>query len=248
MAGNTLIIDKNADIASTLDSGNALWSAAEALRNARLWSSRKLYTRIPAGTSLKPFTDVGANYTDAVTGLANFVGSSASPALTDLQKRRVIQKASGGDTGGTFDATDRPTANRINAMGDIINSAPAALEYKWSDVQAALPSRLAAVGGNRFRLILVGTNQGWLHAFGEVTKVSTVNDSNGVSQELVTGAVEELWSFMPTDFLAGLDQMFGDRYQGQQSAPVHGGRLPGDLSSGPAPCGRRFRKRVCGLD
>ena len=59
---------------------------------------------------------------------------------------------------------------------------------------------------NRFRLLLVGTNQGWLHAFGEVTNVTTIQapDPNA-GQEKVNGSVDELWSFMPTDFLANLN-------------------------------------------
>ena len=59
------------------------------------------------------------------------------------------------------------------------------------------------MGGNRFRLILVGDNQGWIHGFGEVTK--TIPDPNGDGKSLVTGAVDELWAFMPTDFLANLN-------------------------------------------
>ena len=57
----------------------------------------------------------------------------------------------------------------------------------------------SAFGGTRFRLVLVGTNQGWLHAFGEVTKTDAAGR--------VTGAVQELWSFLPTDFLANLNYL-----------------------------------------
>ena len=53
----------------------------------------------------------------------------------------------------------------------------------------------------------MGTNQGWLHAFGEVTKVTTLKDANNVDQEVVQGAVDELWSFLPTDFLGNLSYL-----------------------------------------
>ena len=97
-------------------------------------------------------------------------------------------------------------------MGDIVNSSPGVLEYKFDDVKNSLPSTLSgtistATGiTNRFRLLLVGTNQGWLHAFGEVTNVTTIQapDPNA-GQEKVNGSVDELWSFMPTDFLANLN-------------------------------------------
>ncbi len=203
--GQTLILDKTGSQASTLDANTAQWSAKDALFYARLWSARKLYTRVPGGTALKPFTDTGTDYSDATNGLQKYVTTSL--AAGSAAQRAVIQFAAGGDTvKGPYDADGRPTVNRTNIMGDIINSAPAALEYKWSDVSARLTPRLAAVGGNRFRLILVGTNQGWLHAFGEVTKTTTLAAPNpNAGQQIIEGAVDELWSFMPTDFLANLN-------------------------------------------
>jgi hypothetical protein len=110
----------------------------------------------------------------------------------------------GGDT-NLVTAPTPPTTNRLSIMGDIINSAPAAIEYNFEDVKDYLTARLAAVGGDRFRLILVGTNQGWLHAFGEVTKTTKVTGNDLVVRSIVTGDVDELWSFMPTDFLANLN-------------------------------------------
>ena len=127
-------------------------------------------------------------------------------------------------------------------MGDIINSSPAAIEYKFSDVSANLTDALKGVGGDRFRLILVGTNQGWLHAFGEVTTATQVTDSDGTVRTIRTGAVDELWSFMPTDFLGNLDQV-------TISNNAHRFMVDGfaaDLPPGPAPFGRRVGGRQGG--
>jgi len=204
--GETEILDRVGNEAAVLNSSTAQWSGSEALMTARKWCERKLYTRLPGGTALKPFKDVGEDYDDPTSGLKNYV-AKAKPAGGAVQKA-VIQFASGGDTiKGPFDADGRPLANRSNLMGDIINSAPAVLEYKWSDVAGKLTPRLAAVsGGNRFRLILVGTNQGWVHAFGEVSKIEKIPDGEpNAGQEVARGAVDELWSFMPTDFLEKLD-------------------------------------------
>lgn len=198
--GQTVIIDKSGNVTTTTDETTAQWSAKSALP---LWKARKLYTRLPGASTLKPFTDIGTDFTDATTGLQKFVAISMTN-LADRQK--VVQFAAGGDL--TKPGPDgRPTDNRSSIMGDVINSSPAVLEFNWNDVKGLLSSypRLAAVGGNRFRLLLVGTNQGWLHAFGEVTKKSTVVDAANVAREIVTGDVEELWSFMPTDFLANLN-------------------------------------------
>ncbi len=216
--GTTQIINKKGDVATRLDATTAFWSASDALKTAnKLWSARKLYTRVTGGSVLIPFTDTDIN---TGTGIFNYV-ATALPRSTTADKnilQAVVQYAMGGDT-STVTAPAAPTKNRdvtltgidYGIMGDIINSAPAAIEYNWSDstVAAAVASssRLKAVSGNRFRLILVGTNQGWLHAFGEVSKTISVTDTSGVVQSVVTGAVDELWAFMPTDFLANLHQV-----------------------------------------
>ena len=212
----TLIVDKDDNLASVVDSTTAIWSTANALRNNRLWSARKLFTRIP-GTSSVPehglttFSDTGTAFTDSTIGLKNFV---ATTYTTEAAKKQVIQFAAGGETSLTLDAQGRPTTNRVTIMGDIINSSPGVLEYAFNDVKSNLPSTLtgtistAAGTTNRFRLLLVGTNQGWLHAFGEVTNVTKIQaPSPNAGQEKVNGSVDELWSFMPTDFLSNLNHI-----------------------------------------
>lgn len=209
-SGAVSIVDRFGNLTTTLDSTTAQWSASDALLHARPWNSRVLYTRWPNVGSdttehaLKPFTYTGIDYDDgAGGGLVNYVATTQDAA----HKAAAVQFAMGGDT-STVSAPTPPaaTAVRLNVMGDIISSTPAALEYQWSEVQPKLTSRLSTLsGGNRFRLILVGSNQGWLHAFGEVTTTATVQDATGTNQSVVQGAVDELWSFMPTDFLSNLN-------------------------------------------
>lgn len=209
ISGQTQLLDKAGNVASVLDATTAQWSGNDALNTNRLWSARNLYTRIPGSVStpepgLMKFSDLDPSYSLIKPYLATAVP-------LDSDKKQVIQFISGANTAGTYDTSSppRPNSNR-NIMGDVINSGPAALEYNWAQIQASgkLTPKLAAFsGGNRFRLILVGTNQGWLHAFGEVTKVSTITDSSGNPQEVVQGVVDELWSYIPTDFLAKLDYM-----------------------------------------
>jgi hypothetical protein len=221
------IIDKTGNWPTNVTKANAQWSASDALA-AKLWTSRTLYTRLPGNATnaergprnpdlsypLHAFTDVGAAYSnpdalDNSAGLKNYLGVPTL-AVGGPDQQTLIQYAAGGNTQGTLDASNRPTTNRLNIMGDIIDSAPAPLEYNWNDVKGLLGayprlSAVAAAGGNRFRIILVGTNQGWLHAFGEVTRTTTVTDVLNVQHQIVTGDVEELWSFMPTDFLTNLN-------------------------------------------
>jgi hypothetical protein len=228
----TQIIDNSGNQATTLDATTAQWSAYAALLNNRLWSARKLYTRLPGDAStaekgFTPFSDAGTAFT-AIKGevLTKAPDGTTSPstgpypsaartptAASDTLKQAVIQKAMGADPASTLDATTgRPTANRKNIMGDIIDSSPAAVGYTMtssfvSDISAK--TKLVPQTGDRFRLILTGTNQGWLHAFGEVTRDTSVTDSTGKSQTLVKGEVDELWSFLPTDFLGQLDYVYG---------------------------------------
>jgi hypothetical protein len=221
--GNFSLVDTAGNITLLVDQTTAQWSTATALLNNRLWSARKLFTRLPGNATnsergLKAFSDVGATYSnpdalDNTAGLKNYV---ALPAMTvgSAAQQAIIQNAMGGLTTGTLDGSNRPTANRTNIMGDVIDSSPASLEYKFSDStittgisNSTVLSALATP--NRFRLILVGTNQGWLHAFAEVSKTTTVVDAAGVSQEVVKGVVDEAWSFMPTDFLANLNYPYG---------------------------------------
>jgi len=215
-AGVVKIIDKSGNEASSLDSASAQWSTSDMLK-AKAWASRTLLTRLPKATALSVFSDQGAAYTDPTTGLKNFVAQQPANPLApgSAEQLYVIQKAMGGNaTNGTTRPADAD--NRQDIMGDIINSSPSALEFNYSDYESDLPASLKAVGGNRFRLILVGTNQGWLHGFGEVTKVTTVTDGYGVVQEIVTGAVDELWAFMPTDFLPYLNDVYGMSTAGKQ--------------------------------
>jgi len=215
VGSETKILDRDGSTTTDISPTTAVWSAADALFSARIWSARKLFTRIP-GTSATPengltlFSDTGTVFSDSTKGLKNFVAKSLA---TDALKQSVIQFAAGGDTAGAKDTNGRPTTNRTSIMGDIINSSPSALEYKFSDVSAYLTPRLAAAVShadgviNRFRLILVGTNQGWLHAFGEVTNITKATSGPNVGQDIVKGDVDELWSFMPTDFLANLNYL-----------------------------------------
>jgi len=201
-----LIVDKAGESTTTLDTTTCQWNTKAAM-DAKTWSTRTLYTRVPEGTSLTTFSDQDAGYT-AIKAYVAQSGSNAAtyPVGSDAQKR-VIQFVMGGDTVNTAVGT-RPTSNRTNIMGDIINSSPTAVEYKWDYINGLTHDAITTTGGNRFRLILVGTNQGWLHAFGEVTWDKVIEDKDGNPKYTIKqGRVAELWAFMPTDFLGYLDQI-----------------------------------------
>jgi hypothetical protein len=211
----TVILNNTGNPATVLDSSTAGWSAADALLNNRRWESRKLYTRRPSETlgvepGLGSFTYTGTAYTDTSTGLQKYVANNntASYPAGSAAQQRLIQHVMGASS--TTPSSSVPAeANRADIMGDIINSSPSYLEYQWSEVKSRLTSKLNS-GRSRFRLILVGDNQGWLHGFGETTSITSIApDSSKPSEkvDLVSGEVDELWSFLPTEFLANLDYL-----------------------------------------
>jgi hypothetical protein len=213
----TVILDTSANpVGTNTDAAHAQWSAASALFNNRSWTARNLYTRLPGPDPANPpgalqaFSDVDTLPSPNASAYTNLKPYVALKQTTDATKRSVIQFAMGGDTGGTFTTgtPPRPTTNRGTIMGDIVDSTPTSVEYNINDWAAQIAANpvLSTLGNpSHFRLILVGTNQGWLHAFGEVTTVVQTTDSSGAVQQQVLGKVDELWSFMPTDLLANLD-------------------------------------------
>jgi hypothetical protein len=224
--GKTVILDKAGNVASTLDATTAGWSASNNLINNHRWDARTLYTRIPGASTVSSFNYTGPAYTNATTdtppGLKNYVATDSSayvtlgPPLTQTAaqtsaQQSLIQLVMGANQADPLNGTNS-TANRSNIMGDIVDSAPAYLEYNWDDVNSMLPSTLSGISStvpNHFRLILVGDNQGWLHAFGETTVTNSVTDPSDSNKKinLVSGKEDELWAFMPTDFLANLDYL-----------------------------------------
>lgn len=227
-----VILDRSANPAAVFDATTAAWSAQQTMTNSTAypWYGRKLYTRIPGNATtpengLSRFTYIGTPYTDSVYGLKNFVGTDPNThptPLTDATKQAVIQLVAGADFSDpkAVDASGVPTLNRQNIMGDVIDASPVALEYNFADVRSSLSGTLQGAG-NRFRLILTGTNQGWLHAFGEVSTQTKTVDATGATQNMVTGKVEELWAFLPTDFLSNLDYLYSPSTLSRSSNSPH---------------------------
>lgn len=203
--GQTVILDKTGNTATSLDGTTAMWSASTALFSNRPWNQRKIWTRLPGTASVPdpPLVPFKSKPTSGSTAEFDAIKAYvATSKTTDADKNAVIQYVMGADTSKVL------LPNRDTIMGDVINSAPSAIEYTLtSTVKSNLPPVLfAAANANpdpRFRVIFVGTNQGMLHAFGEISWV----DSAIPSKPLTRGVVDELWAFIPKDFLANLDYL-----------------------------------------
>jgi Tfp pilus tip-associated adhesin PilY1 len=186
-------------IDTTTAATQSQWSAKKILNTAGFWTTRKVYTRAVATSTnknpgLSEFTDT--------TGTGKFDDFKNNlPAGTDADRQKLVRWMRGADAYNTTN----PTGQRSNLMGDIINSTPTALEYATN---GSLPSTLAtALGdhpGARFRLVFAGTNDGYFHAFGEVTWEEKITTGAGESFTMTKGTATELWSFIPTDVLPNM--------------------------------------------
>ncbi len=200
--GTTEILTNAGSAITVLDpktaAGQAQWSAASLLDSAT-WNSRIIYTR-PKGTLAVPEPGLVSFTDEAGTGKFDSFKGSMDGTLSDSQKQALVNWMRGADNGADASRTP-PFSNRANLMGDIINSAPAVVEY---DFRTYFPP----AGGTRnvhYRLIFVGTNSGFLHAFAETSW--DVETPSGSGIYLTHGSARELWSFIPTDLLPYLGSL-----------------------------------------
>ena len=217
--GQTVILDKTGAIASVVNNTTAMWTAADALY-ARGWANRKVFTRLPAtsGVPNPPLVPFAYRPTSGSTAAFDAIKAYVGPStLNDDAKNKLIEFVLGANTSSAASplpsrvAHPAPQSDVLGIMGDVIDSAPAAVEYTLTDaIKTQLPTSLASAASNpgaRFRVIFVGTNLGMLHAFGEVSWPDSTVDPT--KPPLTRGVVDELWAFVPTDLLAHLDYLQG---------------------------------------
>lgn len=213
--GETKILDATGNpITTALDLATPQWSAAKILKT-RGWQNRIVYTRVQA-TSANPnppivrLKDSGSEFTylqgTPLYKTDGTVDSSRTSILPGSGTTQVqtVQWMLGADITGT--TTPLPT--RADIMGDVIDSSPAVIEYSTLDTSKLPPgSQLGAYwqAGRHFRVVFVGTNQGHLHAFGEVSWEEEATNAQGNKVKVTKGVADELWSFVPTDVLPYID-------------------------------------------
>ncbi len=214
---STSLVDSSLNVITTPNASNAQWTAASIFTGSganRQWHQRKAWTRIPASGSgvtanpgLIPLSDADPAFSVVKPYFATALG-------TDAAKQSLIQSLLGAKPGVGGTRTDIP--NNVTVLGDIVDSTPNVAEYDLTDpaivsgLGAASPylsGKLGAltIGPNvHFRLIFVGDNLGFLHAFGELTYNKPIDASPG-AKKVTTGWIDELWTYYPTDFLKNAD-------------------------------------------
>lgn len=132
--------------------------------------------------------------------------------------------------------TTNPLLGHLNIMGDIVNSAPQAVELS-KDLADTLPSALTSdtfytnAYGTGYtdphtRLIIVGTNTGNLHCFVEVAAKSTNTTTN--PEGFYTAKAYELWTFIPPNLFPMLWDLYNQRTQTDASIFKHHYGVDGD--------------------
>ena len=205
----TLILD-NAGTEITGDLSlvtNPGWSASASLI-ARGWINRKVFTRLESTATIYnpsiysiPTNITASNLSSGGSQVALAAVIPGADAATKLQNLQWMMGA---------DLTDTTRGKtRTNVMGDVLDSAPSFLEYA-APSSGSMPTSLSTAwtaapeASRHFRAIFVGTNQGVIHAFGEVTwdnNIGTVANPSYIK----AGVVDELWVFIPTDIIKYCD-------------------------------------------
>jgi hypothetical protein len=164
-----------------------------------LWSARRVYTL--SGTSMVSFSPTNTSLVSTLVSqftTANlFPASDSSSSLKTTHVQNFIKFILGQNRN-----TAHTDTNRVDIMGDIVNSSPVAVELSSTNL-SDLPSSITWPSSGtdpHVRLILVGSNMGQLHCFAE----SASKDSSGNVKAKAT----EAWSFIPPDVINTLFQVY----------------------------------------
>lgn len=193
---------------------------------AMLWYQRTLYTMVggqrvawpnysPSSGSWTDTDNVFGQLTTRVQGINPATGAKTGTPITLAQAQAFAAWVRGAYNSGNLPDANNGVYNRQNIMGDIVNSAPLAVELTPSGADALLPSSVPAnpftgnqgTTGNKYfdphaRLIIVGTNTGQLECFFEwsASYYSGTVDAAGNKINFLDAKAQELWSFIPPDF------------------------------------------------
>ncbi|GLH67766.1 hypothetical protein [Geothrix edaphica] len=203
------------------------------LGSPKLWSNRTIFTLLPGSTPTK--VSFESNYTspdsDPLISALRTTFAGLFPAGTsDTDKNTAINGFIDFYRGKNI--TD-PSKNRIGIFGDIINSAPLAVELSSDNLPsgvawpstAIINSSPVSTKDPHVRLLLVGTNGGMLHCFVEQAYALPTADP---TFDQVTAKANELWAFVPPDMLSTMFSIYLNR--GVKDAFKHRYLVDGDPS------------------
>lgn len=239
---------------------NVTVNTGKILGNAPLsWRNRTAYI-VSGGNDLETYTHTANGNSSNGTQLDRIIGWMTAKDPTNRYYLSSTVAASGLPTRdnarnlmrfllGAFDpASDTNLKNRdktdtdssgnslghLNIMGDIVDSAPLAIELSKS-LANTLPSVVTgdafftqAYGSNytdpHTRLVIVGTNTGNLHCFVEVAAKPLANNADGYFK----AKAYELWTFLPPNLFPMLWDLYNQRTQTDPAVYKHHYGVDGD--------------------
>lgn len=187
------------------------------------WKSRIMYTSLGGSITSIPLGNVGD--TSALpTALKNTVKKADGVTfITIAEANELIRWVRGAYKASVPADPNNNNFNRIDIMGDIINSAPLAVELTLSNdiLPLVIQPDVATYKGGAFldphaRLIIVGTNVGQLHCFVEATGAvkmadpvtGKAADDAGTPYQFVSSKATELWSFIPWEYWQAIYNLY----------------------------------------
>jgi hypothetical protein len=237
----------------TVNGAPSVHTSTGLLKNAvTKWTDRALYTMVKGAKVRWPNVknpglatfekqdpdDVISALKESVYAVDSKGVQSTTTKINDVQALNFIAWIRGAYNANNL-ADPNNTYNRLDIMGDIVNSAPLAVELTPTGTDALLPSSVSAVlptgsgtisvPGNPFtgnqsttnnpykethaRLIIVGTNVGILEGFFEWSASfnSGTLDAAGQPIYYVDAKAMELWGFIPPEFWQAMYTLFVTR-------------------------------------
>ena len=195
-----------------------------------LWKARRMYTMVNkamakwpnvtgAGTSSPSANDPDGVIAQLTASVYDWDISKQVQLGTRITSAQALKFAAW--VRGAYNAADltdpnNAAYNRQDIMGDIVNSAPLAVELTPAGTDALTPSAFSNPYGTdhtdpHARLIVVGTNTGQLECFFEWAATSTTSagvDAGNNPFYLVDARATELWAFVPSDFWQTLYNLY----------------------------------------
>ena len=198
--------------------------------NAILWNNRTMYTMVGNKRVDWPkMSSAGSTTTtDPGSVLPQLANLYAWDSTNNVQSSTKIGTAMATEfamwvrgiyNASKLDDDNNKTYNRQDIMGDIVNSAPLAIELTPGGDDAIAPGAYAnpfttGYSDPHARMIVVGTNVGQLECFFEwaATRATpSETDDAGNPIYLVDAKATELWSFIPPDFWQALYNLYATK-------------------------------------
>lgn len=193
-------VDSSGNSTCGVSGSGCPWSA-QALLDAKTWSTRNIYIKPSSGSTLRTFVPVNLtatelNYFDP-SSLSQYAGLVASYSGS-LTKSNVVNYLSGDRSMEINNSLGNPPLwrSRSHVLGDIVNTTPTYIRAPAFAYSDAGYSTYRSANASRTGMVYVSANDGMMHAF---------NADTG----------QEAWAYIPTALMPSLKALADENYSHQ---------------------------------